>query len=54
MHNVKVPKRIDYKLGDIVNSKYRVEKSLGEGAFGHVYKVADRYNNIYALKLLRL
>lgn len=54
MHSVKVPKRIDYKPGDMVNSKYRVEKSLGEGAFGHVYKVTDNYNNTYALKLLRL
>lgn len=54
MHSVKVPKRIDYKPGDMVNSKYRVEKSLGEGAFGHVYMVTDNYNNSYALKLLRL
>lgn len=54
MRNRQVPGRIDFKSGDLVDGKYKVEKSLGEGAFGQVYKVKDRYNDIYALKLLRL
>lgn len=54
MYGIRVPKRIDFKPGDLVNAKYRIEKSLGEGAFGQVYKVVDGYNQSYALKLLRL
>lgn len=54
MRSTQIPKRIDYKLGDLVDGKYKVKKSLGEGAFGQVYKVTDRYSYSYALKLLRL
>lgn len=49
-----VPQRIDYHEGDLVNGLYRVEKVLGEGAFGLVYKVTDQNHNVRALKLLRL
>lgn len=49
-----VPQRIDYHEGDLVNGLYRVEKALGEGAFGIVYKVTDQNRNVRALKLLRL
>lgn len=49
-----VPKRLFYKEGDTIVSKYRILKELGDGAFGQVYKVVDRDNNLYALKVLRL
>ena len=49
-----VPKRLMYKEGDSIVSKYRILKELGDGAFGQVYKVVDRDNNLYALKVLRL
>lgn len=55
MNKTLIPKRIDYKEGDLVLSKYRIIKALGDGAFGQVYKVADLYTNeVYAFKLLRL
>ncbi|MBO7260575.1 MAG: protein kinase [Bacteroidaceae bacterium] len=54
MNEVPVPLRIDFHKGDIVAGRYKVEKSLGEGAFGHVYEVSDSSGNCYAMKLLRL
>ena len=54
---MEVPHRADYNSGDVINQRYRVEKSLGEGAFGQVFKVNDLYepaNPVRALKLLRL
>ncbi len=54
MH-LSIPKRIDYKEGQIVLSKYKIQKALGDGAFGQVYKVLElQTNQPYALKLLRL
>lgn len=47
--------RCDFKPGDIVDGRYSVQKSLGEGSFGVVYKVADlQSRQPHALKLLRL
>lgn len=54
MLEITVPLRIDYQKGDLVVGKYKVIKSLGEGAFGHVYEVSDYAGTCYALKLLRL
>ena len=51
---MEVPQRADFKLNDIIAGQYRVEKSLGEGAFGQVYKVTDHTGAVRALKLLRL
>ena len=51
---MEVPQRADFKLNDIIAGQYRVEKSLGEGAFGQVYKVTDYSGAVRALKLLRL
>lgn len=46
--------RCDYKDGDLIDGRFRVEKKLGTGSFGNVYKVRDVDNRVYALKLLRL
>lgn len=52
--NVIIPERCDCRPGDMVGMKYYVEKELGQGSFGVVYKVKDLLGNIWALKLLRL
>ncbi|MDR1499529.1 MAG: protein kinase [Tannerellaceae bacterium] len=46
--------RCDFKKGDTVAGKYKVEKRLGDGTFGVVYQVNDGGGSVYALKLLRL
>lgn len=51
---MEVPQRADFKPNDIIAGQYCVEKSLGEGAFGQVYKVTDSTGAVRALKLLRL
>ena len=49
-----VPRRFDFKEGDLIEKEYKVEKHLGDGSFGEVYKVVDRKGNVCAIKLLRL
>jgi len=49
-----VPGRYDCKPGDIISDKYRLVSSLGQGAFGQVFKVEDLSGVVWALKLLRL
>jgi serine/threonine protein kinase len=46
--------KCDFKPGEYVNGRYRVEKTLGEGSFGMVFKVLDAQNQPYALKILPL
>jgi len=46
--------KCDFKAGQYVNGRYRVEKTLGEGSFGMVFKVLDARNQPYALKILPL
>jgi len=47
-------KKCDFGIGDIIDDQYHVEKILGEGAFGKVFKVKDGAGEIYALKLMKL
>lgn len=49
-----IPERCDCQPGDLVGGSYVVEKVLGEGSFGVVYKVKDHKGRVWALKLLRL
>ena len=46
--------RCDFRKGDMIDNKYHVETTLGEGAFGKVFKVKDNAGQVYALKLLKL
>ena len=46
--------RCEIRSGECIDHKYIVEKLLGEGTFGKVFKVKDRNNgSIYALKLFK-
>lgn len=49
-----VAQRCSLSIGDNIDGRYSVTKVLGEGSFGKVYSVKDRYENQYALKLLKL
>ena len=51
---VNVVQRCHFSVGDVIDGKYQVEKTLGEGTFGVVYAVTDIFDNRYALKLMRL
>ena len=46
--------RCDYNVGEYIDNRYRVSKTLGEGSFGKVYRVTDNAGKDYALKLLRV
>ena len=48
-----IPSRYLPQPGETIDD-YIVEKELGQGAFGIVYKTRDRNNRIFALKLLKL
>lgn len=49
-----VPDRCDFQPGSLIDGRYTVKKTLGEGSFGVVYLVTDSRGTQYALKLLRL
>lgn len=46
--------RCDFGIGQRIDNRYTVTKSLGEGAFGMVFKVTDSSGHVYALKILKL
>lgn len=46
--------RCDFQIGQRIDNRYTVTKSLGEGAFGMVFQVADQAGKTYALKVLKL
>ena len=49
-----IPERCCFKTGDLIGGRYLVKEPLGEGSFGMVYKVQNRYGDQYALKVLPL
>ena len=49
-----VPDRCNFPSGSLIDGRYKVKKTLGEGSFGVVYLVSDSNDTQYALKLLRL
>lgn len=46
--------RCDFGIGQRIDNRYTVTKSLGEGAFGMVFKVSDTSGKPFALKVLKL
>jgi len=46
--------RCDFRKGDCIDGRYIVNRSLGEGTFGQVFRVTDSSGKQYALKLLKL
>lgn len=46
--------RCEFHPGDCINHDYHVDKMLGAGTFGCVYKVKGNDGQTYALKLLKL
>lgn len=46
--------RLDFHPGDFIDKEYHVDKVLGAGTFGCVYKVRGNDGQVYALKLLKM
>lgn len=49
-----IAQRCSLSKGDIIDGRYSVTQTLGEGSFGIVYSVRDTRGHQYALKLLKL
>ena len=45
--------RLDLKVGDVIDEKYQIVKSIGSGSYGDVFLVKDSHGQ-YAMKILRL
>ena len=52
--NKKNVQKCNFHVHDLIDDQYHVEKELGEGAFGMVYKVTDSMGQTYALKLIKM
>jgi len=51
---VEIAEKCDFKVGDCIDGKYIVEKALGEGTFGKVFKVKSGQDGaVWALKLFK-
>ena len=46
--------RCAFNVGESIDNRYTITKSLGEGAYGMVFKVSDNKRQEYALKVLKL
>ena len=49
-----VAQRCDFAIGETIDGRYQVKKTLGEGAFGKVFSVTEPNGTTLALKLLKL
>jgi serine/threonine protein kinase len=49
-----ISQRCQFHTDDCIDARYVVEKRLGEGSFGDVFKVQDSSRKTYALKILKL
>ena len=50
-----IANRCEFGRGDIIDGRYEVQRPLGEGSYGQVFKVTNTYNgNTCALKLLKV
>lgn len=49
-----VPHRAEFNVGEYAMGDLKVIAALGDGSYGHVYKVQSADGIIYALKILRL
>lgn len=46
--------RCNFEKGSQINGRFKIDKMLGEGSFGMVYKVTDEAERPFALKILPL
>ena len=53
-NNYDIPSQCKLHHGDIIDRKYTIDKHLGEGAFGQVFRVKDLTGCFFALKILML
>ena len=53
-NNYDIPSQCTLHHGDIIDRKYTIDKHLGEGAFGQVFRVKDLTGCFFALKILML
>lgn len=53
-NNNVIPNQCKLHHGELIDSKYTIDKLLGEGAFGQVFRVKDLAGCFFALKILML